>query len=81
MSGGKPEKLTSTQIETIDAVLDFYGDKSPQWLSSLTHTEDPWKQARKGLPPRERGKRVITLESMAEYYEYISANSDSSVND
>jgi len=41
MSGGKPEKLSSTQIETIDAVLDFYGDKSPQWLSSLTHTEDP----------------------------------------
>ncbi|MCY4233389.1 MAG: DUF4065 domain-containing protein [Bacteroidetes bacterium] len=81
ISGGKPENLNHTQIETIDAVLDFYGDKPPQWLSTLTHMEDPWKKARRGLPPRERGKNVITLESMAEYYEHIAATSESSLYD
>ncbi len=78
-SGGKPENLNSTQKETIDAVLDFYGDKSSHWLSSLTHMEGPWKKARKGLPPRVRGKRMITWESMVEYYEVVAQRSEFSL--
>ena len=30
--------------------------------------EEPWKKARIGLSPTERGHNEITLESMAEYY-------------
>ena len=30
---GDKSKLNSEQKETIDAVLDYYGNKSPQWLS------------------------------------------------
>lgn len=53
-------------------VLSFYGDKSPQWLSDLTHKEMPWQKAREGLLPNMRGSSVITLESMAEYYESLT---------
>ncbi len=69
---GDPEALSEKQRETVDAVLEFYGDKSSQWLSDLTHSERPWIEARKGLAPGERGSREITLSSMAEYYESLS---------
>ncbi|HEY0512305.1 MAG TPA: type II toxin-antitoxin system antitoxin SocA domain-containing protein [Thermoanaerobaculia bacterium] len=65
---GDPKSLSRTQRETIDAVLDYYGDKSSQWLSDLTHREAPWIQARKGLEPGDPSRREITHASMAEYY-------------
>ena len=65
---GCPETLTETQRDTADAVLAFYGDKSPQWLSDLTHMETPWQLARRGIPDGERGNKVIPKESLAEYY-------------
>jgi uncharacterized phage-associated protein len=65
---GQPEKLTPKQRQTIEAVLGYYADKSSQWLSDLTHREDPWVDARSGLGPGERGSQVISHASMAEYY-------------
>jgi len=65
---GDSSKLTDTQKDTINSVLKYYGDKSSQWLSDLTHKEDPWENAREGLAPGERGNNEITLASMMEYY-------------
>ena len=65
---GNKEKLQEFQKETIKSVVDYYGDKPAQWLSDLTHLEDPWKNARKGLADSERGNQEITLASLAEYY-------------
>ena len=73
---GNPRLLNQEQQETVDAVLDYYGDKSAQWLIELTHMEDPWKQARKGLPPLERGNRVIPLDTIADYYSSLPAEED-----
>ncbi|MDF3033757.1 MAG: hypothetical protein K0R76_711 [Alphaproteobacteria bacterium] len=63
-------RLTSTQQETIDAVLKEYGNKSSQWLSDLTHLESPWINARQkaGLVDGERGNAVITHDDMYQYY-------------
>lgn len=60
--------LSENQKDTVDRVVDFYGDKSAQWLSDLTHSEAPWVDARRGIPDGERGSSEITWESMAEYY-------------
>jgi uncharacterized phage-associated protein len=65
---GDSKKLKKSERETIDAVLETYGGKSSQWLSELTHLEDPWKNAREGLQMGERGNREISLAAMAEYY-------------
>lgn len=65
---GNPAKLNSTQKETIEAVIAYYGNKSSQWLSDLTHMEDPWKNARRGLPDNIRGNKEISHASMMEYY-------------
>ena len=64
----KCTELDEAAIETIEAVLDFYGHRNPQELSLMTHYEEPWKNARIGLGTLERGNNEITLESMAEYY-------------
>lgn len=60
--------MSESQRETIDAVLEAYGNRSAQWLSDQTHAEAPWKIAREGIGDGERGEREISLESMAEYY-------------
>lgn len=72
---GDPRVLTPDQAETVDAVLAYYGDKSGQWLSDLTHMEAPWNIARQGLAPGQPGQQPITLESMAGYYESLAPNS------
>lgn len=60
--------LTSEQKDTIDTVLDYYSPHDAQWLSQLTHMEDPWNNARMGLPTGVGSDRIITKESMAMYY-------------
>ena len=66
--GGDPDALDGEQQETVDSVIRFYGDKSSQWLSDLTHKERPWREVREGLSDGERGDVVITDAAMAEYY-------------
>jgi uncharacterized phage-associated protein len=68
-----PDAIDVIGRETIDAVLDYYGDKHPQWLSDLTHAESPWKDARGDLPPGASCQREITHEAMAAYYEALPA--------
>jgi uncharacterized phage-associated protein len=65
--GGQGD-LTDDQKQTINTVLDHYGEHDAQWLSQLTHLEDPWIEAREGMSERERCTEVISKESMAIYY-------------
>ena len=58
----------NNELETMDAVLDYYGDKEPQWLSELTHKEDPWRLARAEVPEGEASHNIISKESMQTYY-------------
>lgn len=72
-SDGDISKLTEDQKKTINAVIKYYGDKSSQWLSDLTHNENPWKIARRGLSPSDRGDSEITHASIMEYYSSLEA--------
>jgi uncharacterized phage-associated protein len=65
---GNAATLDGDARDTVDAVLKFYGHKSAQYLSDLTHSESPWAEAREGVPDGERGAAEISLASMAEYY-------------
>lgn len=57
--------------ETIDAVLAFYG-RIPTWsLVELTHREDPWVDARGGLPEDAYGSTPISHTAMRSYFERI----------
>jgi uncharacterized phage-associated protein len=72
---GDTDKLTVGQKETIDAVLTAYGSKPAQWLSDLTHMEDPWNIARQGITPGENSENEITQAMMLEYYSSLPPES------
>lgn len=61
-------RVGRTERESIDRVLTFYGDKTAQWLSNLTHQEDPWLVARDNLAPGTPSDEVISKASIHEYY-------------
>jgi uncharacterized phage-associated protein len=65
---GNSLDLTDDQKATVDAVIEAYDKLDAYQLSTLTHTEAPWVNARDGLPSGARSNRVITLEAMEEYY-------------
>ncbi len=69
---GNTDNLELEEKETIDAVLQAYGNKSAQWLSDLTHMEKPWNEARKGFDPGDNCEDEITQASLAEYYSSLS---------
>jgi uncharacterized phage-associated protein len=63
IDGANAGNVTQPQAACIERVLAFYGDKDAQWLSDLTHMEEPWKLA------FDQGQNtVISLESISEYY-------------
>lgn len=70
---GDPEELDLDQRETVQAVLDAYGDMSAGQLSALTHAEKPWRAARGSAEDGEKSRAVITPSSMQEYYAELSA--------
>lgn len=52
----------------VDLVLDQYGSLSAEELSKLTHSEEPWLDARRDVPEGESSNSPISHESMARYY-------------
>ena len=73
--GGDPGALSESERESVDIVLDSYGDKAAHWLSELTHHEDPWRNAREaaGLREGDRGRATITPQAMYEYYDSLTS--------
>lgn len=65
---GNSGTLSADSKDIIDNVLKGYGDRPSQWLVELTHLEDPWKNARIGIPAGVRCNTEITHEAMATYY-------------
>lgn len=74
--GGDPGRLNASERESIDVVLQHYGDKPANWLSELTHRELPWKEARErgGLREGQRGSQVISHADMYEYYDGLTSS-------
>ncbi len=58
-------------IELIQVVLNKYGTKSAFELEYLSHSENPWNNARKGLKPYQSCSNVISKEDMENYYKSL----------
>lgn len=71
---GDPEALDRAEQGTIDTVLNTYEPMSAHELSELTHSEDPWRSARRnaGLAPLDRGNVEITQGAMYEFYDAMT---------
>ncbi len=68
---GNPENLTTEHKVCIQWAVEKYGNMDGDTLSHLTHIEQPWKKARKGVADGVHSSSEITVESMREYYSQI----------
>lgn len=53
--------------EFMEVVFNTFGEFSGDELEAMTHNEDPWIIARKGLKPYEASSNIIKLEDMKEF--------------
>ena len=63
-----PTFHTSRVKSLVKEVLDVYARKTGWELEALTHQEDPWREARGGIPNDQPSHAVITHQSMMRYY-------------
>lgn len=62
------EEFSPEQQELLEDIVEIYFPETAYALEQLTHGEDPWMFARKGLAPYEPSNNIITQESMKNYY-------------
>ena len=72
--GGKADKLSKDERETVDAVLDGYGKLSGQQLSEKSHSERPWLETRRDLPVGASSSTEISLDDMQDFFGALAAN-------
>ena len=72
---GQP--LTATEQRVVDKVITFYGSMSPQQLSDLTHSEEPWQTARRadGAFDGDRSEALIDNDIIMNYYRSLARRS------
>jgi len=61
-------ELDEKAVNILEAVYDTYGGLSGDQLESLTHSEDPWIQARGTAKQWETSTAVISCSAMRAYY-------------
>lgn len=82
---GMPEAMPAIAEEDAEflvSILETYGGFSAKHLEGMTHSERPWIDARKGLPPEARSSEPISKRVMAEFYRdlYNKAENEPSEN-
>ena len=55
---------SNTEIQIIEKVFNYYDRYSAWSLSTLSHAEGSWIQARRGLQPGENGNRKMLLSAI-----------------
>ena len=52
----------------INEALSVHGKLSAWERERLSHSEEPWREARLGLAPDEPSQNLVTTESMRKFY-------------
>lgn len=61
-------KIPSDIKTILNEVWTIYGSLDPSYLEFLTHSELPWKEARRGLQGHENSENEISTKTMKEFY-------------
>lgn len=64
-----PSDVSHNVMEHLNEVWRVYGKASGYELEKLTHAENPWRDARAGLPSDASSHRVISKGSMRRFYQ------------
>jgi len=61
-------EIDQRTVEHLNEVMEVYGAKNAYELELLTHQEDPWKNARGGIPIDQSSNTVVSHEDMKKFY-------------
>ncbi len=61
-------KLPFNEKKVIDLVTQTFGRYSGKILETITHKEEPWKIARRGINTIDYSNEIITIKSIEEYF-------------
>ena len=65
-------ELSDEQVELIGNVLNRYGSLTSFELELLSHSEAPWIEARKNIPPHMPCNNIISKDRMKEFYSSLN---------
>ncbi|MEG0940037.1 MAG: DUF4065 domain-containing protein [Comamonas sp.] len=63
------EEIDEESERILSQVADIYGEFSAKRLEAMTHMEDPWKDARRGIAPEARCDAVIPKDTIKAYFQ------------
>lgn len=66
--GDYEDEIDPDDVVFIERVWKTYKDHSTTSLREMTHSEPPWKEARKGLPVEAISDRKISPDSMRRFF-------------
>lgn len=77
LAGNSP-KFPAETTDVLRAVYNTYSKFDGAQLETLTHSELPWQQARRDIPPFEPSENVISTDLMGKFYgeKYKQAQGD-----
>ncbi len=62
------KELIPYQLSVINEVVDELKDTGGLQLEAMTHSEDPWINARRGVQPGDRCTNIIPKDEIMQYY-------------
>lgn len=65
---GNEDALTDDERRVVDLVVNTFGEYGGKVLERITHSETPWKNARKGYGESIPSNEPISIESIKSYY-------------
>lgn len=68
VDGSIQKTLSKSDLDVLNEVLAVYGKFDADYLEALTHSEQPWLEARAGLEAWDSSNNAINLETMERYY-------------
>jgi uncharacterized phage-associated protein len=63
--------LTEDEIDMLSHIVNYFGCYSGKVLEYMTHTEEPWRLARRGLENWESSDRIIEKEVIGSYFSKV----------
>jgi uncharacterized phage-associated protein len=62
------DELSDDEKQIVDAVFAYYGPNDGTALGAKTHAEDPWIEARRGLPANAQSSAPLSQSTMRRFY-------------
>lgn len=73
---GREKELSKSERRVIELVVNTFGMYGGKMLERITHSEEPWKQARRGYGDNVPSSELISKDSIKAYYVEKNAEYD-----